>query len=78
MFSVVKSEAVFLVMLGARSQLETNFSVVFPYTSCLAGSVTRWFEQKSTQYLSKNAQFGAQSKTPKKVKITTDLNKSED
>jgi len=27
--------------------------------------VTRWFEQKSTQYLSKNVQLGAQSKNTK-------------
>jgi len=41
-------------------------------------SVTRWFKQKSIQYLSKNAQFGAQSKNTKKGEKTTDLNKSED
>jgi len=28
--------------------------------------VTRWFKQKSAQYLSKNTQFGAQSKNTKK------------
>jgi len=41
-------------------------------------SVTRWFEQKRAQYLSKNAQIGAQSKNTKKGEKTTDLNKSED
>ena len=30
-------------------------------------SVTSWFEQKRAQYLSKNAQFGAQSKNTKKA-----------
>jgi len=43
-----------------------------------SASVTRWFEQKRAQYLSKNAQFGAQSKNTKKGEKTTDLNKSED
>jgi len=40
--------------------------------------VNRRFEQKSAQYLSKNAQFGAQSKNIKKGENSTDLNKSED
>jgi len=31
-----------------------------------ASSVTRWFGQKSTQNLSKNAQFGAHCKNSKK------------
>jgi len=46
------------------------------YQILLLTSVTRWFKQK--QYLSKNAQFGAQSKNTKKGEKTTDLNKSED
>jgi len=41
-------------------------------------SVTRRFKQKRAQNLSKNAQFGAQSKNTKKGEKTTDLNKSED
>jgi hypothetical protein len=54
-------------------------SVVQPtYSPHVAISVTRWFKQKSAQYLSKNAQFGAQSKKTKKGEKTTDLNKSED
>jgi hypothetical protein len=44
----------------------------------IVNSVTRWLEQKRAQYLSKNAQFGAQSKNTKKGEKTTDLNKSED
>jgi hypothetical protein len=51
---------------------------VFLSRMLLSNSVTRWFKQKSAQYLSKNAQFGAQSKNTKKGEKTTDLNKSED
>jgi len=55
----------------------TSCSAVNLIVSSLT-SVTRWFEQKRAQYLSKNAQFGAQSKNTKKGEKTTDLNKSED
>jgi len=42
-------------------QVTISTSVFQPITS-----MTRWFEQKRAQYLSKNAQFGAQSKNTKK------------
>jgi len=47
-------------------------------TLCILCSVTRWFEQKRAQDLSKMPNSEPKVKTPKKVKKTTDLNKSED